>query len=164
METLSLNYQVFNHRNELPENLNHLLSEAITACGKAYAPYSNFFVGASLVLSTGEYLHGCNQENASFPAGLCAERTALYAKGVQHRDVPVEAMAITACRHKSPEANLLPITPCGGCRQVMVEFEHRQKSPIKVLLSMENGAFFLLPSASLLLPFSFGNEFLQTQG
>ena len=118
---------------ELTPEEQHLLSLAVEATGRSYAPYSHFHVGAAVLLENGAEVIGCNQENAAYPSGLCAERTALFAAGAQYPDVPVSVLAIAA---RGTDGELLeePVAPCGSCRQVIIETETRAKRPIRILL------------------------------
>ncbi|HAA17062.1 MAG TPA: cytidine deaminase [Cytophagales bacterium] len=157
MAEIILSYQEYPTKQDLPPHLQTLLDQAQEACNKAYAPYSHFYVGAAVALANGEIMQGCNQENSALPAGLCAERTAFYATGVQHPGVLIQSVAITACRDKTnPEP--VAVTPCGGCRQVMMEFEERQKSPIQLLMHSFSGSYLLIPSVTSLLPFNFSQQ------
>lgn len=119
--------------NELRPEEQHLLTLAIEATSRSYAPYSNFHVGAAVLLENGAEVIGCNQENAAYPSGLCAERTALFSAGAQYPDVPVRVLAIAA---RGTDGELLeePVAPCGSCRQVIIESETRAGSPIRILL------------------------------
>ena len=118
---------------ELTAEEQHLLSLAIEATSRSYAPYSYFHVGAAVRLENGEEVIGSNQENAAYPSGLCAERTALFAAGTLHPDVPVTMLAIAA---RGTDGELLnePCSPCGSCRQVIIESEKRAGRPIRILL------------------------------
>lgn len=125
-----------------------LIEAAKEATHGSYAPYSQFFVGSALRLQNGSIVIGNNQENASYPCGLCAERTALFAANSQYPSLRVEALAIAA---RNTDGFLKsPITPCGSCRQVMLEVEHRQKTPIKIYLYGEMGVYKIASSADLL--------------
>lgn len=159
MPEIVLSFQEYPDYQSLPTHLQVLFQQAQEACTKAYAPYSKFYVGAAVALATGEIIQGCNQENSALPSGLCAERTALYATGVQFPGARIETIAITACRDKT-DCKPISITPCGGCRQVMMEFEERQNSPMQILITSQSGGYKLIPSASSLLPFNFGKEYL----
>lgn len=118
---------------ELSTEEQHLVNIAIEATHRSYAPYSHFHVGAAVRLENGEEIIGCNQENAAYPSGLCAERTALFSAGAQYPDVPVEMLAIAA---RGTDGELLsePVSPCGSCRQVIIESETRAGHPIRILL------------------------------
>ena len=118
---------------ELTAEEQHLLSLAIEATSRSYAPYSRFHVGAAVRLDNGEEIIGSNQENAAYPSGLCAERTALFAAGTLYPDVPVSLLAIAA---RGTDGELLsePCSPCGSCRQVIIESKKRAGRPIRILL------------------------------
>ena len=131
-----------------------LVGHAAQAAGRAYAPYSNFHVGAALRLNDGTVVEGNNQENASFPAGICAERTALHAALSMRPSAVVRTIAIVV-----PSTDR-PVTPCGICRQALLEQEHRQGAPIRVLMAVPDGVVWELATASDLLPFSFDPTFL----
>lgn len=137
---------------ELPGPKAELVRKAIEASGKAYAPYSGFRVGAALLLENGEVITGCNQENAAYPSGLCAERVALFYAGSGYPDVPVTTIAIAAC-HEG-EFVVDPVTPCGACRQVFHETESRGGLSMEVIL-YGTGKIQVLRSASDLLPLPF---------
>lgn len=118
---------------ELSAEEKHLVELAIEATSRSYAPYSKFHVGAAVRLENGVEIIGCNQENAAYPSGLCAERTALFAAGAQYPDVPVRMLAIAA-RGTHGELEDEPVPPCGSCRQVMIESETRANAPMRILL------------------------------
>jgi cytidine deaminase len=126
------------------------------AAGRAYAPYSRFLVGAALLQSNGVVVTGNNQENASFPAGICAERTALHAALSLDPTAIVVEMAIVV--PSAPPDR--PVSPCGICRQALLEQEHRQGAPIRLLLASSNGRVIELERAGDLLPLSFDASFL----
>lgn len=137
---------------ELSPEQQRLIDIAKEQIQKAYCPYSHFHVGAAAELDNGEIVRGCNQENAAFPSGLCAERTALFAAGAQYPDEPVRRLAI-ACYH---EGGFLPSagSPCGACRQVMVETEKRGGQKMQVLLYGTDETL-VFESAADLLPLVF---------
>lgn len=129
------------------------MAEATLAAENAYAPYSHFRVGAALRLANGKIAHGCNQENAAYPSGLCAERVALYSHGAAGNAAQeITAMAITAIDATGTEQAAFS---CGGCRQVMIESEKRNGKAIPLLMSAGGGQYILLPSVALLVPFHF---------
>lgn len=138
--------------NELSSDEKFLVDEARAALLTAYAPYSGFRVGAAARLADGRIVRGSNQENASFPAGLCAERTALFSAGTLAPDVPVEAIALAAEADGVP--TLAPITPCGICRQVMLETENRYKKPLRILMCGRDEVY-IASSVRDLLPLAF---------
>lgn len=129
-----------------------LIAYAIEALDNSYAKYSNFNVGAAIRLSDGKIIKGANQENASFPAGLCAERTAIFAAQAQYPDLSITALAVAA-RNSSGILNK-PITPCGICRQVIQEIESRYHKPVRILLYGKDGVY-AVDGIDKLLPLSF---------
>ncbi len=118
---------------ELTAEEQRMVQIAIEGTKRSYTPYSHFHVGASVLLNNGEEFIGCNQENAAFPAGLCAERTALFAAGAEYPDEPVKILAIAA-RGTDGELTEEPVSPCGTCRQVVIETETRHRQPVIILL------------------------------
>lgn len=130
-----------------------LIQKAIVATDGSYAPYSHFHVGAAVLLKNGEMVMGCNQENAAFPAGICAERTALFSAGAQYPDVPVLMLAIAA-RNAEGVLQEEPISPCGVCRQVIIETETRFHQSIRILL-YGTKHIYLIDSIKELMPLSF---------
>lgn len=138
---------------ELGDADQELLHQAIEATAHSYAPYSHFHVGAALLLADGTVVPGCNQENAAFPAGLCAERSAIFAAGAQHPGVTPVALAIAA-RDTTGELTVEPVSPCGTCRQVIIETETRHKHPLRILLYGKNRVF-VMDGISHLMPLSF---------
>ena len=141
---------------ELPEKDLALLEAARKATGLAYAPYSGFRVGAALALVSGDVVTGANQENASFPAGLCAERVALASAAARFPGVAVAALAVSYDAGQG--ASDRPISPCGICRQSLAEWEQRFGSPIRIILGGLKGGVQVIASASTLLPLSFSRE------
>lgn len=152
-------YLVFENSDELSEADAVLLEAAREVTTKAYAPYSNFFVGAVARLQNGETISGTNQENASYPVSICAERVLLSAASVLHNNVPIETMAISY-RSERSESNK-PVSPCGMCRQALREYEDRTNHPIRLILSGITGKVFIIDNVSDILPFSFGGENLK---
>lgn len=143
---------------ELPKDISKLMNKAIEARKKAYAPYSNFQVGAALLLDNGEVITGSNQENASFPSGLCAERTAIYYAGAKYPEAQILKMAITAGSLKSLTTE--PIPPCGACRQAIAEYEIKQEAAIQIYFMGETGKVIRSNSLADLLPLMFDNSVL----
>ena len=150
--------EVYSDKSELPETIQSLMEKAHQAREHAYAPYSQFQVGAALLLDNGHIVIGSNQENASYPSGLCAERTAIYQAGAQYPDERFIAMAITAKSNLKKTDQ--PIPPCGACRQAIAEYEIRQKHPITLYFMGENGTVFKSHSLENILPFLFTNKYL----
>lgn len=135
-----------------------LMNLAIKARGNAYAPYSNFKVGAAVLLGNNEVVIGNNQENASYPSGLCAERVAVFQAGAKYPKVTINKIAITATSEKYKVDR--PAAPCGNCRQSILEYEQKQKTPIEILMMGETGKILKCSSIADLLPFAFDNSFL----
>lgn len=145
---------------EWPEKYQSLCRAALTATKNAYAPYSNFHVGAAVLMVNGELVTGSNQENAAYPSGLCAERVALFYAGSLYPDIPVEAIAVAAI---SQGQVVERISPCGACRQVLLEAEMRSGAPLKIFLC-GNDSITLIEKATDLLPFGFdGNDLARNQ-
>ena len=146
-------YEVYNDIGELNEQDAWLLTEARTVTEQAYAPYSNFHVGAVAILENGEVVAGTNQENASYPVGICAERVLLGSIATMHPNVPVKTIAISYASEEVKSDH--PISPCGMCRQALLEYETRTDKPIRLILSGQEGKVFIIPTANYLLPFAF---------
>ncbi len=138
---------------ELTKEEQHLVELAIEATDCSYAPYSHFNVGAAVLLNNGAEIIGCNQENASYPAGICAERTALFTAGVQYPDVPVRMLAIAA-RNTKGVLQQEPVSPCGICRQVIIETETRFQQPVRILL-YGSKRIYAIDGIGNLMPLSF---------
>lgn len=143
---------------ELSDEEQELIRQAIEATRRSYAPYSGFRVGAAVRLADGTIVTGTNQENAAYPSGLCAERTTLFYANSQHPDQAVVTMAIAACN--SNGLTEIPVSPCGACRQVMLECETRYRQPIRILL-YGTRKIDCIKRAGDLLPFSFTEENLK---
>lgn len=135
-----------------------LIEKARETCQNAYAPYSNFWVGAAILLENGEVVTGTNQENAAYPSGLCAERTAIYWAGANYPKQKIKAIAITA--KKANTDNYLPVTPCGACRQAVSEYENKQGEPIKIILEGKENKVYVIESVGELLPLKFSENSL----
>jgi cytidine deaminase len=137
---------------ELSEEQRAILTVAKEQTKSSYCPYSHFHVGAAAQLANGVVIPGCNQENAAYPSGLCAERSALFAAGAQYPDQPVERLAIACCTggHFTKE----PGSPCGACRQVMIETETRFDKPLRILLYGRN-RIYVMDGIKNLMPLSF---------
>jgi cytidine deaminase len=157
-KTVSFDVWVYDTLSDLPADELKLLNMAVEARKDAYAPYSNFKVGAAVLLGNDEVVIGNNQENASFPAGLCAEGVAVFQAGARFPGVAIKAIAISAASTKYPVDK--PVAPCGVCRQSVSEYENRQKSPITLLMMGEKGAVYKCDSIANILPLSFDNSYL----
>ncbi|SDB54387.1 cytidine deaminase [Flavobacteriaceae bacterium MAR_2010_188] len=156
--TLETNLDVFDNIDELPDHAKNLIYKAIDARKKAYAPYSKFAVGVAISLENGEVITGNNQENASYPSGLCAERTAIFYAGSQYPDVKILTMALTAGSLTSN--TITPIPPCGACRQSIAEYEVKQDSPIEIFFMGETGKVVRSESLKNILPLIFDGSLL----
>ena len=155
-EEVRFGYDVYDSANDLETGDATLLKAAREVTARAYAPYSNFLVGAVAKLNNGETISGTNQENASYPVGICAERVLLASASMLQTDVPIQTMAI-AYHNINGQSNH-PVSPCGMCRQYISEYETRTKQPIRLILSGMDGKVFVIEKASQLLPLSFGGE------
>ena len=138
---------------ELTAEERHLVELAIEGTNRSYAPYSHFHVGAAILLANGETFIGCNQENAAFPAGICAERAAIFAAGAQYPDQAVTMLAIAA-RNEQGQLQQEPVSPCGTCRQVIIETEKRFQHPVRILLYGQKYVY-VLEGIKQLMPLSF---------
>ena len=141
---------------ELSEANRQLIDKAKEMTYHSYAPYSHFSVGAAALLANGEIVCGSNQENAAYPSGICAERTTLFYANSQYPDVAVKALAIAA-RNESGEFIEQPVSPCGACRQVMLESQWRGGTPMRILLYGTQG-IYALAKVEDLLPLCFTAE------
>lgn len=151
MDKRELKIEYFTYYHSYPEEYEKLCREAINASATAYSVYSGFSVGAAVLLENGEVITGNNQENAAYPSGLCAERTALFYAGASYPRVAVKALAIAACQEGKLREEFVP--PCGACRQVMAEVIKRYKKDFEVIMVGENETVVI--KASALLPFAF---------
>ena len=160
MQTLThtCHYELYAYE-ELSEQDRQLIESAKQATQQSYAPYSQFHVGAAVLLEDGTTITGTNQENAAYPSGLCAERTALFYASSTHPDKAVVALAIAA--HSKGEFTESPISPCGACRQVMLEIEQRHARPIRILLYGTEGVYVIEGGVRELLPLTFGASFFK---
>ena len=149
--TTAINYLLV-QPDELPPAEQALVQKAIDATNNSYARYSNFHVGAACLLENGNVVIGANQENAAFPSGLCAERTAIFAAQANHPDQPITTLAIAARNVNGLLKS--PISPCGAGRQVVLEIEDRYQRPVRILLYGTEG-IYVFESIKDLLPFSF---------
>ncbi|HYC40265.1 MAG TPA: cytidine deaminase [Chitinophagaceae bacterium] len=152
-QRLELNYEVYEDISELPEADAALLREARGRTIQAYAPYSNFHVAAVARMHNGKIVVGTNQENASYPVGICAERVLLGSAANLYPGEPIDAVAVTYASKLAKSDH--PISPCGMCRQTLAEFETRLHQPIRLILGGMEGKVLVFPSASNLLPFAF---------
>jgi len=151
-------YEEFDTKQEMQAADLELLNAAYTAVETAFAPYSKFKVGAAARLSNGQIILGSNQESASYPVGICAERTLLNSIGSQHPKETISAMAISYM--PNGVASDHPLSPCGMCRQSLLDYELRYKAPIKLILAGQTGKIMIIPSADYILPFGFTGSIL----
>lgn len=159
MKDLEIKIKVtFCQMDELATEDQELVRRAIEATRNSYAPYSRFHVGAALRLADGHVVIGANQENAAFPSGLCAERTAIFAAQANQPDQPITALAIAARNDRGLTDT--PVTPCGACRQVGLEVEDRYQQPIRVLLYGTKGVY-IARSMHDLVPLSFSDGMMR---
>jgi len=149
---------VFDTIDELPDSAKLLMQKAIEVKQTAYAPYSNFKVGAALLLENGKIVTGNNQENAAYPSGICAERVAIWKASSDYPDQRILELAITAS--SSSQITKEPVAPCGACRQTLSEYELKQEDKIEVYFMGEIGKVIKTESVLDLLPIAFDKSFL----
>ena len=149
-------YKVAESISELDDSDAQLLIEARKLTAIAYAPYSNFYVAGVARLANGSMVKGTNQENASFPVGICAERSLLATAGTLFPNEIIETMAITYKPLQGESTR--PISPCGMCRQALLEYENRVQHPIRLILAGMEGNIYIIHTAKDLLPFAFSGE------
>ncbi|MDT0689229.1 cytidine deaminase [Salegentibacter sp. F188] len=150
--------EVYDSLDELPREVSVLMQKAFDARDNAYAPYSQFNVGAAILLENDEVVTGSNQENASYPSGLCAERTAFFYAGAKYPGVKMKRVAISAKSLK--HVVVAPVSPCGSCRQVMAEYEVNQEENIELYFMGETGKVLKAKSVKDLLPLIFDRSIL----
>jgi cytidine deaminase len=149
-------YEVYNSIDELGSEDTWLLNEAREVTQNAYAPYSNFYVGAVAKLTNGEIVAGTNQENASYPVGICAERVLLGNAATLYPGISIDTIAVSYDSQEIKSDH--PISPCGMCRQSLLEYETRVNKPIRLILAGQQGKVYVLNTARYLLPFAFSKE------
>lgn len=137
----------------LPEQTQQLIQLADENLKNAYAPYSNFEVSAVLQLSNNEIIKGANQENAAYPSGTCAERVAVFYANSKYPNEKIKEIIITTTKN-----NHTPLSPCGSCRQALIEYEKKQQTPIRVVLKSGHSVIWVFNSIADLLPFAFGTN------
>ena len=153
-KTITIPYEEYASLEELSAADRDLLEAAIDAVKGSYAPYSHFNVGAAVRLADGTVVKGANQENAAYPSGLCAERTAMFAASAQHPGVPFEGLAVVCSRDGVLMPN--PGSPCGACRQVMAQYEREAKKPLRILLG-SSGPILAFTGVESLMPLIFND-------
>lgn len=154
-----ISFKELNGVDELSASDQELMQKAVRAAKDAYAPYSQFRVGAALLMENGEIITGNNQENAAYPLGLCAERVAFFSAGSHYPGMRIVACAITAQSDRFVIKQ--PVTPCGACRQAMSEYEENQQTPIRVLMMGAEGKVWEMNGVRSLLPLGFGRGDLE---
>ncbi len=156
--TITSRLEVYESIDETTEDVQELMQKAVEVRDTAYAPYSKFKVGAAIHLENDEIVVGSNQENASYPSGLCAERTAVYYAGAKFPETRIIKIAISAksMRHQV----VSPVPPCGACRQALVEYEVKQEEAIELYFMGETGKVVKADSVKELLPLSFDSSCL----
>lgn len=152
-ELYQFNYDVYDSSSELTDGDRSLLKMAQDSASLSYAPYSEFHVGAAARLGNGEFITGGNQENVSFPAGLCAEGVVIAVAASRFPGVPMDTLAISYYSSKVESDH--PIAPCGICRQSLQEFRERTGAPVRLIMGGMNGKIIIVPDASDLLPLAF---------
>lgn len=156
---ITFDLSIYSSINELAVEDRNLMMSAVEARKKAYAPYSHFNVGAAVLLENGEVVIGNNQENASYPSGLCAERVAVFQAGARFPGAAIRSIAISAASKHYTVGH--PAAPCGNCRQSISEYEMRQGSPIALFFMGEVGEVFKCGSVSDILPLAFNGSYLK---
>lgn len=159
MREFILKYEHFKSSKMLADNQRQLLKEAKKALSKSYSPYSGFQVAAAIELENGVVLSGANFENAAYPLCLCAERVALATAASLYPKVAVIRMAITVKSKEHPQTK--PASPCGACRQVILETEKKQKKPMELILKGQKGPVIVIEKGSSLLPLGFSGDALE---
>lgn len=161
MKIRNINIQIeeYDHTDLLKQPEAQLLEQAQEAIEGSYAPYSEFRVGAAVLLENGEIIKGSNQENAAYPSGLCAERVAIFHAKSKYPDLKVKSIAITAASDNFITRS--PITPCGACRQVIAETESRQNEKIRIIMKGQEGIVQAVNGIENLLPLMFKEEQLK---
>ncbi len=157
-QNIAFELTVFDSLEELSTEDHSLMKAAVIARKKAYAPYSNFQVGAALLLENGEIVTGNNQENACYPSGLCAERVAIFYAGANYPNVVIKSIAISATSTNYVVDK--PAAPCGNCRQSMSEYEVKQKQAIPLLMMGETGEVLKCNAIAEILPLAFDSTYL----
>jgi cytidine deaminase len=151
----------FSSLEELTNDDRGLVEEARKSADSAYAPYSRFNVGAAVMLENGKIMLGNNQENASYPIGLCAERVAVFAAAANYPGIKIKAIAISAMSNQFLIDK--PVTPCGACRQAIAEYEHRYQHPIRLIMAGESGKVLVADSIKHFLPYQFNGDDLKAK-
>ncbi len=158
-KSLNIDYLEYTSINDLEGDWLDLIHEADNNLENAYAPYSNFKVSAVCKMANGHIVKGVNQENGAYPSGLCAERVAVFAAKSQFPDQKVDKIVITTA-----DTTTVPVSPCGACRQVLIEYEMTQNQPIELVMKSGDSKVWQFKSVKDILPFAFNGEFLKEKG
>jgi cytidine deaminase len=156
--SINSNFTIFEDIDDLPAKIQELVLSAKNIRKNAYSKYSNFSVGVSILLEDDTIVDGSNQENAAYPSGLCAERTAIFYANSNYPHLKIKCLVIVA--GSNLKSNSTPIAPCGACRQVIAEYENKQNSEIELYFMGETGKIIHSKSIENLLPFKFDSSFL----
>lgn len=156
--SINSNFTIFEDIDDLPAKIQELILSAKNIRKNAYSKYSNFSVGVSILLEDDTVVDGSNQENAAYPSGLCAERTAIFYANSNYPHLKIKCLVIVA--GSNLKSNSTPIAPCGACRQVIAEYENKQNSEIELYFMGETGKIIHSKSIENLLPFKFDSSFL----
>lgn len=156
--TLTINFDAIETYDHLDETEKKLFDAAKKIRDIAYAPYSDFTVGCAVLLENGEIVTGSNQENAAYPSGLCAERTAIFWIGANFPDSKIKKLFVIGAPRAAVSS--VPIPPCGACRQSILEYEAKQKEGIEIYFASLDGEIYKTRSIRDLLPFSFDASYL----
>ena len=156
---ISSSFIIYQNSGELSEIENELLQKAIEARANAYAPYSEFNVGASVLMDDGSVFTGNNQENAAYPSGICAERVAIWTAMSQFPEGKIKKIVVSASSNKTKVNR--PVAPCGACRQAIAEYEIKQDNDIEIFFTGETGEIVKAHSIKDLLPWLFDNTMLK---
>jgi len=157
---LDISFERYENVSDLLDTDKLLFEKASQARKVAYAPYSEFLVGCSILLDSGEIITGNNQENAAYPSGLCAERTAIFWLSANYPNQKITKIFVVGGPKNGKNNEELPIPPCGSCRQSILEYEIKQNTPIEIYFSSIGGKTIKCSSIKDLLPFSFNKNFM----
>ena len=160
---LAVTIEAYDNHQDFTEQEQQLFATARKACLNAHAPYSKFQVGAAVLLADGQVFEGNNQENAAYPSGLCAERVAIFYASATNPNTPVKAIAVTINYDLNPNFDEI-VSPCGGCRQVLVEYEHKFGNNITIYMVGKNERVYVVRSMKQLMPMSFSGDVLADFG
>lgn len=150
---LKISFEEYDSIEELNPEDKTILDTACKMVNTAYAPYSQYYVGAAVLLENGKIITGNNQENVAYPSGICAERVAVFYASSRYPDVKIKSIAVSAKAINFKINN--PVTPCGACRQVLAEYEYKQKSEIRIILKGDTGKIRIIKSVKDILPMMF---------